>query len=91
MPECTSRSSLVELIVQCVREGTDPTASDWEVGLRHRLELALAGPFVDGQIITAAYLNLLESRVSALEKHLSELKFRAPASPVQDKRLIVGD
>lgn len=86
MSASSARSSLVELIIQCVREGLDPASADWEVRLRDRLQVTLGGPFADGQLITAAYLNFIESRLKGLEDETAKLRDGLPNAERKSSR-----
>ncbi len=66
-------SSLIEEIVSLVQERCDPARPNWQTGLRDALRPILVEPFKDGQLLSAAYLNSIESRLLSVERKIKEL------------------
>jgi hypothetical protein len=69
-----ARPSFIELIIQSVKKSVETLTPEAEEQLRSNLASALGGPFVDGHVITASYLNLVESRLRSMEREIGDLR-----------------
>ena len=80
-----ARSTLVELIVEAVRSSMETLTPEAEGRLRQNLAGGLSPPFIDGQVITATYLNLLETRLRVLEHQVIELRAKVASGRRSDE------
>ena len=65
--------SLVDQIILLVTEKCRPANEDWKQELSQALVDLFQQPFRDNEVLTAEQLNILEARISLMEKKFNAL------------------
>jgi hypothetical protein len=81
-------NSLIEQIIFFVRDKCSSEGASWEEEFRSWLKQILQEPFTDGQVLTAKYLNRVETRLKFLEERVADIRGENP--PDSERTFVLG-